>query len=154
AGVIAKDNRDQLLGDVERLSYRDLQAKIDTIRTRPSASTLEAPAESSSVAPLPSSLPTAPPTAPEWRRARPAEDEFFVPEEIWEQLCYAVHHGENVLLTGPSGCGKSEICYLLARAAGKSVEAFNFGAMTEPRTSLIGNTHFDRRRGTRFVESR
>jgi nitric oxide reductase NorQ protein len=154
AGLIRNENRDELLRDVERLSYRDLQERIEAIRKKSEASTPEAPPETSPAAPPPSPIEATPPTASGWRLPRPAEDEFFVPEEVWEQLCYAMQHGENVLLTGPSGCGKSEICYLLASAAGKRVEAFNFGAMTEPRTSLIGNTHFDRRNGTRFVESR
>ena len=154
AGVIRNDNRDEFLQDLERLSYRDLKERVEAIRRQSVAATPAPPAGAAPVPPPPPPPETAPPTSRGWPLARPAEDEFFVPEEVWEQLCYAVHHGENALLTGPSGCGKSEVVYLLAGAAGKRVEAFNFGAMTEPRTSLIGNTHLDRRSGTRFAESR
>lgn len=90
-----------------------------------------------------------------WRSQRPPENEFYVPEEAWEQLCYAVAHGENVLVTGPSGCGKSELYYRVTHALGcPASAAFNFGAMSEPRTSLIGNTHFNPQDGTWFSESR
>ena len=90
----------------------------------------------------------------DWRLAKPPADEFFVTDEVWEQLCYVVNRGKNVLLTGPSGCGKSELCYRVARAAGRAIEPFNCGAMSKPRSSLIGNTHFDREKGTWFAESR
>ena len=90
----------------------------------------------------------------DWRLAKPPADEFFVTDEVWEQLCYVVNRGKNVLLTGPSGCGKSELCYRVAEAAGRAIEPFNCGAMSEPRSSLIGNTHFDREKGTWFAESR
>ena len=75
-------------------------------------------------------------------------------DEVWEQLCFVASRGKNVLLTGPSGCGKSELCYRVASAAGRPIEPFNCGAMSEPRSSLIGNTHFDRQKGTWFAESR
>jgi nitric oxide reductase NorQ protein len=154
AGVVRKDNRDELLQHLESLSYRDLQEKVEAIRSQSAGNLAVTSTTSAPIDPPPAPPPSAPPTSRGWRLPPPGEDQFFVPQDVWEQLCYAVHHSENVLLTGPSGCGKSEICYLLACAAGKRVEAFNFGAMTEPRTSLIGNTHLDRRTGTRFAESR
>ena len=89
-----------------------------------------------------------------WQLTKPPADEFFVTEEVWEQLSFAASRGKNVLLLGPSGSGKSELCYRVAQAAGRPLELFNCGAMSEPRGSLIGNTHFDRQQGTWFAESR
>ena len=89
-----------------------------------------------------------------WELEPPPDIEFYVPKDVWTQLCYSVSRGKNVMITGPSGCGKSDVTYRVAKAAGREIEPFNFGAMSEPRTSLIGATHFDRRRGTWFTPSR
>jgi MoxR-like ATPase len=90
----------------------------------------------------------------DWLSRRPPEDQFFVSEADWQQLGYAALHGKSCLITGPSGCGKSELCDLAAEAAGRPLVSFNCGAMSEPRSTLIGNTHFDREKGTFFCESR
>jgi len=90
-----------------------------------------------------------------WRDVkRPDPNEFYVDKDVWEQLAYSASKGSSVLLVGPSGAGKSEVVYQLAKAMDKRVEAFNMGAMSEPRTSLIGNTHFNKEKGTWFQESR
>jgi MoxR-like ATPase len=89
-----------------------------------------------------------------WRAKRPPEDEFYVRQDHWDQLCYAVYHGMNCLVTGPAGCGKTEICDRVGVAAGRPIVSFNCGAMSEPRSTLIGNVHFDRAKGTWFSESR
>lgn len=85
---------------------------------------------------------------------KPEENQFYVDNEVWEQILYSLSSGKNVLLTGPSGSGKSELAYIAAKALGSDLEAFNMGAMSEPRSSLIGNTHFDKEKGTWFDESR
>jgi MoxR-like ATPase len=153
ARVINSANRDELLHSLKHLPHRELQAKIQEIRKKPAETPPGTSAESVSTPSSPSPPEIARDASSGWRLPRPAEDEFFVSEEVWEQLCYAVNQGENLLLIGPTGCGKSEVCYLLASAAGKRIEPFNLGATTEPRAALIGNTHLDRS-GTRFVESR
>lgn len=89
-----------------------------------------------------------------WCRRRPSESLFWVPRPVWEAILFGIHTGANVLLLGPSGSGKTELAYLAAKAYGVGLEAFNCGAMSEPRSSLIGNTHFDAERGTWFQESR
>jgi MoxR-like ATPase len=90
----------------------------------------------------------------QWRRTLPADGPFYVEQNAWDQICYAIFYGKNALLLGPSGCGKTELCYLAADATGKPIEVFHCGGMTEPRSTLIGNTHFDPKRGTWFAESR
>lgn len=86
--------------------------------------------------------------------SRPSPDKFYVSKEDWEQCIYAVKEGINILLMGSSGSGKSELCYLVSQAMGREIVPFNLGACSEPRTTLIGNTHFNREKGTWFQESR
>lgn len=94
-------------------------------------------------------------TEPPWKTAkRPDPKQFYVEEETWKEMLYTMWEGGNVLLTGPSGCGKSELVYIAAKALSLELAAFNMGAMSEPRTSLIGNTHFNKEEGTWFAESR
>lgn len=135
----------------DHLSGHPLEAKVHALRVK---SNLKGPHEVISRPPghgATRPIASAPDT---WRFPKPAVDEFFVTDEVWEQLCFVASRGTNVLLTGPSGCGKSELCYRIARAASRPIEPFNCGAMSEPRSSLIGNTHFDRQKGTWFAESR
>lgn len=89
-----------------------------------------------------------------WKRKRPNPDTFYVSGDDWDQILYGLSSGLNVLITGPTGSGKSELCYYAAKALHRKLYPFNFGAMTEPRTSLIGATHFDKDKGTWFKESR
>ncbi len=99
--------------------------------------------------------PAKPKDVPAWRKvAKPPESQFYVETETWEALQWCFATGNNVLLTGPAGCGKSEIVQLAAQAAAFKYEPFNMGAMSEPRLSLIGATHFDKGKGTWFSESR
>jgi MoxR-like ATPase len=91
--------------------------------------------------------------APTWLKPMPDAEEFYVERPVWEEVCYAINFGSNLLFTGPSGCGKSELIWRAASALGKTVEAFNMGAMSEPRTALIGAMHLTEK-GTKFVESR
>jgi MoxR-like ATPase len=46
------------------------------------------------------------------------------------------------------------LCGLVADAFGRELVRFNCGAMSEPRSTLIGNTHLDRDKGTWFQPSR
>lgn len=86
---------------------------------------------------------------------RPNPKQFYVSEENWHTLIYSITNGKNIMLTGPSGCGKSELVWLATqKLETEHFAAFNMGAMSEPRTSLIGATHFDDARGTWFNQSR
>jgi len=88
------------------------------------------------------------------RIKRPDPSQFYVERDTWEQLIYCIARGINVCLTGPAGSGKTEICYLSSKAVHYPIAPFNFGAMTEPRTALVGNMHFNREKGTWFEPSR
>lgn len=91
----------------------------------------------------------------DWTSAkRPNPGHFYVREDDWKQLTYTLANGGNILLVGPSGCGKSELAYWAAKSLSLPIAAFNFGAMQEPRTTLIGATHFSKDKGTWFAESR
>ncbi len=88
------------------------------------------------------------------RRWPQRPEDFVISEDHWQQLCYSIDAGKHTLILGPSGCGKTEIVKRCAATFGRPVEAFNFGAMTEPRTSLVGTMHYDPAKGTHFSESR
>jgi MoxR-like ATPase len=87
-----------------------------------------------------------------WQIGCPDPD-FFVEAEHWRQLCFAGVYGQNVLLIGHSGSGKTELLDLVAAALERPSFVINFGATSEPRSALLGTTHFDRRTGTFFAES-
>lgn len=84
----------------------------------------------------------------------PVPKEYKIPLDIWHSMIAAAKSGKNVLVVGPTGCGKTEIIKAAASAIGMNYEAFNLGAMSDPRSSLIGNMHFDKKTGTHFSESR
>jgi MoxR-like ATPase len=57
------------------------------------------------------------------------------------------------MMTGPAGCGKTMAAKALVRALDRPDFYFNLGATQDPRATLIGNTHFDQKKGTFFSES-
>jgi MoxR-like ATPase len=88
-------------------------------------------------------------------RAMEFKPENLVISEIkWKYLIRSALRGKNILMIGPSGCGKT----LAAQSVHKVFNDrpwfyFNFGASTDPRGMLIGNTHYDSDTGTLFSES-
>jgi len=90
-----------------------------------------------------------------WRAIEmPDPTEFYVEPSVWFQGVYAILNGKNLLLTGPSGCGKTELVQRLATQCTKELASFNCGAMSEPRTTLIGVTHYSPEKGTYFKMAR
>lgn len=85
---------------------------------------------------------------------KPDEKLFYVQNATWSAISSAYNAGLHVLMMGPSGSGKSELVHYFGAAVEAPVEVFNFGAMSEARTSLIGQTHFDTEKGTFFSPSR
>ena len=72
----------------------------------------------------------------------------------WRYLVRQVVRAQNVMMVGPTGCGKTmaiqEISKLLKD---RPYFYFNMGATQDPRSTLIGNTHFAKDSGTFFGES-
>ena len=56
-------------------------------------------------------------------------------------------------MTGPAGCGKTMAAKSLVNSLDRPDYYFNLGATQDPRSTLIGNTHFNTDNGTYFSES-
>ena len=79
---------------------------------------------------------------------------LFMNSLKWKYLVRNIIRGKNIMMTGPAGCGKT----MAAKAAANSLEGYqtfiiNLGATQDPRTTLIGNTQFDPKKGTVFNSS-
>jgi len=71
----------------------------------------------------------------------------------WKYLVRSVLRGKNLMITGPAGCGKTLAVTTVANAMERPYFYFNLGATQDPRSTLIGNTHFDKNSGTYFADS-
>ena len=80
--------------------------------------------------------------------------ELLVMKELkWKYLVRSAVRGKNILMTGPAGCGKTLAAKSLVGAMSRPDFYFNLGATQDPRATLIGNVHFDKKAGTYFSES-
>jgi len=71
----------------------------------------------------------------------------------WKYLVRSAMRGKNIMMTGPAGCGKTMAAKSLVNALDRPEFYFNLGATQDPRSTLIGNTHFSKEDGTYFTES-
>lgn len=81
-------------------------------------------------------------------------DHLILPPLKWKYLMRSVLRGKNILMTGPSGCGKTLAAQTVAGALdGRQFFYFNIGATQDPRSTLIGNTHYSKDKGTFVAEA-
>ena len=78
---------------------------------------------------------------------------LMMTELKWKYLVRSGVRGKNIMMTGPAGCGKTMAAKSLVNSLDRPDYYFNLGATQDPRSTLIGNTHFDSKNGTYFAES-
>ena len=88
----------------------------------------------------------------DFKHATPPKD-FFIDTLKWKFLVRNIEKGKNIMMTGPSGCGKTDATFKAAEYLERKVHYFNLGATQDPRSTLIGNTHYNKDSGTYFSES-
>ena len=71
----------------------------------------------------------------------------------WKYLTRSAVRGKNIMMTGPAGCGKTLAAKSLVKALDRPDFYFNLGATQDPRSTLIGNVHYNKDSGTYFAES-
>ena len=72
----------------------------------------------------------------------------------WKYLVRSAVRSKNIMMTGPAGCGKTMAAKALVNSLDKPDYYFNLGATQDPRSTLIGNTHFSQEDGTYFSQSK
>jgi MoxR-like ATPase len=79
--------------------------------------------------------------------------EMVMTDLKWKYLIRSAVRAKNIMMTGPAGCGKTMAAKALVKSLSRPDFYFNLGATQDPRATLIGNTHFDQKKGTFFSES-
>ena len=72
---------------------------------------------------------------------------------VWRFACREALRGENVMIRGETGCGKTLLAMSVAEALGRPFFYLNMGSTQDARSTLIGNTHFAKGKGTYLSES-
>jgi nitric oxide reductase NorQ protein len=80
-------------------------------------------------------------------------EELFTSDLKWKYLVRSAMRGKNIMMVGPAGAGKTVASKYLVKALDRPDFYFNLGATQDPRSTLIGNTHFNKDEGTYFSES-
>jgi nitric oxide reductase NorQ protein len=80
-------------------------------------------------------------------------EELVIADLKWKYLIRSAVRAKNIMMTGPAGCGKTMAAKALVTGLDRPDFYFNLGATQDPRATLIGNTHFDKNKGTFFSES-
>jgi len=80
-------------------------------------------------------------------------DSLIMNEVKWKYLVRSAMRGKNIMMTGPAGCGKTMAAKSLVTSLDRPDFYFNLGSTQDPRATLIGNTHYDKDKGTYFSEA-
>jgi len=78
---------------------------------------------------------------------------LMMTELKWKYLIRSAVRGKNMMMTGPAGCGKTMAAKAVVNSLDRPDFYFNLGATQDPRSTLIGNTHFSKEKGTFFSKS-
>ena len=78
----------------------------------------------------------------------------IVSELKWRHLIRTIVRGKNTMITGMQGCGKTLVARTAAMVVGRPYFIFNLGETQDPKSYLLGNTHFNKETGTVFYPSR
>jgi len=78
---------------------------------------------------------------------------LIMSELKWKYLVRSAVRGKNIMMTGQAGCGKTLAAKSIINALDRPEFYFNLGATQDPRSTLIGNVHYDKTKGTYFSES-
>ena len=78
---------------------------------------------------------------------------LMMSELKWKYLIRSAVRGKNIMMTGPAGCGKTMAAKAVVNSLDRPAFYVNLGATQDPRGTLIGNTHFDGKKGTYFSAS-
>jgi nitric oxide reductase NorQ protein len=71
----------------------------------------------------------------------------------WKYLIRSAVRAKNIMMTGMAGCGKTMAAKALVSALDRPDFYFNMGATQDPRSTLIGNVHYNNEEGTYMAES-
>lgn len=80
-------------------------------------------------------------------------DGLIMEELTWRFLVRNVLRGKNILLVGPAGCAKTMAAHSVVDALKRPFFSIPLGSTQDPRSALIGNTHFSKEKGTYFASS-
>ena len=68
----------------------------------------------------------------------------------WKYLIRSAVRAKNIMMTGQAGCGKTLAAKSLINALDRPNFYFNLGATQDPRSTLIGNVHYNKDAETYF----
>jgi len=79
--------------------------------------------------------------------------QLIISDLKWKYLVRSAIRGKNIMMVGSAGSGKTMTAKYLSESLQRPSFYFNLGATQDPRSVLIGNTHFSKDQGTFFSES-
>lgn len=82
---------------------------------------------------------------------KPAD--IIISDLKWKFLIRSIIRGKNIMVTGPTRSGKTQTVIAAAAAMNRPFFRFNLGQSQDPKSFLIGNTHYEKEKGTVFVDS-